>query len=204
MRKKFHLAVFAVAAAAGPFAPPVFSAGEAAAPAAPAPISMPQDPARRRMMDIMEELKNAKTPEQREAARARLEQAREQYRASHPVKELTPAEKEARRRELEEQLKKDPYRWRMYQLQQAMLDAKTKEERESLRAQLNSLRDARAAEAEAKLTPEQKAERQARQEKNARMQAELKPLMERMHEAKTDYERGALRVQVRDVIKKYR
>jgi hypothetical protein len=105
---------------------------------------------------------------------------------------------------MEEMLKKDPFRWEMYQLRQSMAGAKTPEERESYHSRMQALMASHAAEAEAKLTPEQRAAAQARQAKNVQMQAELKPLMEQLHEAKTDEARKVVRAQMLEVFKRYR
>lgn len=163
-----------------------------------------QDAYRQQMRSLMEELRNAKTDEARRSIYGRVRQAREQYRAAHPPKELTPAERDAQRQKMEETLKKDPFQWQLYQLRQSIGNAKTNEEREGLRAQMQALREKHAAEAEAKLTPEQRAERQARAEKNTRMQAELKPILERSHSATSIEERKTIRAQMREIFEKYR
>jgi len=167
-------------------------------------LNNPQDPYHQQMTGLMEELKNAKTPEQRKEIQGRMEQARKDYRAAHPVKEPTAAEKAANQQKLEEMLKKDPYRWQMYQLQQSMRSAKTPQERQTLQAQLKDLQAKHAAEAEAKLTPAQKAAAQARKEKNAQMQAEMKPLEDQMRAAKTPEAKKAVRAQMQEIFKKYR
>lgn len=164
----------------------------------------PQDAYQQKIKALMAELRNAKTTEQRSEISKRLLAAREEYRAAHPVIELTPAEKEARRLKMEENLKKDPYRWQLYQLHQSMMKAKTEEERKPLQAQLRELEAKHAAEAEAKLTPEQKAARQARQEKNEKMRAELKPLTDQLRSAKTDEARKSIQAQMQEIYKKYR
>ena len=152
----------------------------------------------------MDELRAAKTPEQRKEIQGRLDQARQAYRAAHPVKELTPAEKEARKQNMEAELKKDPYRWQIYQLQQSIRSARTPQERQPYQAQMKELRDKHAAEQEAKLTPGQRAAAQARKQKNEQMQAELKPLHEQLRAAKTPETRKAVHAQMEEVYKKYR
>lgn len=166
--------------------------------------SIPHDYYHQQMRSLMEEFKNATTVEQRKTAHEKMKQAREQYRAAHPVKELTPAEIEERRQKMEERLKKDSYRWQMHQLQQSMGNVKTSEERESIRAAIKELQAKHAAEVEAKLTPEQRVEIQARQAKNVQMEAELKPIREQMRAAKTDEERMNIHFQMREIFKKYR
>jgi len=153
---------------------------------------------------LIEELKNAKTPEQRNAIHARVKQAREQYRAAHPVKEPTPAEIEERRQKMEEMLKKDPFQWEMYQLRRSMSNSKTPEERESIRAKIKELQARHVAEEEAKLTPEQKAERQAREAKSRQMRAELKPLMEQLRAANTPEEHNPISARMREIFEKYK
>lgn len=156
------------------------------------------------MVGLMENFKNAKTDDQRKALHDQMRQAREDYRAANPVKELSPSEIAARRQKMEDTLKKDPFRWEMYQLRQSMAAAKTPEERKNFDAKVQALMTRHAAEAEAKMTPEQRAAAQERQAKNLQMQAELKPLEARMHAAKTDEERKSLRAQMREIFKKYR
>ncbi len=163
-----------------------------------------QDPYRQQMQGLMEEMRGATTKEQRDAVQVKMKQARDTYQAAHPVKELTAAEKAEQKQKMEEMLKKDPFRWQMYQLQQSMSAAKTQAERDTIRTQMQTLRTQHEAEEEAKLTPEQKAERAARAAKNAQMQAELKPIMEQMRSAKTEAERKAIHDQMQEVMKKYR
>jgi len=166
--------------------------------------SIPEEPYRQQMRELIGELRDAKTDDARKSVFARIQQAREEYRASHPVKELSPVEQAAQRQKLEGVLKKAPFQWEMYQLRRSMVNAKTPGERDSLRVRIQALREKRAAEAEAKMTPEQRAARQARQERNQRMQAELKPFMERSRSAKTPEERSAIRAQMREIFEKYR
>lgn len=197
--------IFGVFAAAVLFSSPAFAQGNAqdnnkGPDSAP---SVEQSAYHAQITGLMEEVMNAKTDEQRKAAHARMKQVREQYRAAHPAKELTPAEKEARRQKLEEMLKKDPFQWRMFQLRQTLSNAKTEEERANIQKQMDELRAKRIAEEEAKLTPEQKAARQVRQERNARMRTELKPLMEQLRAAKTSEERKPIHERMQEVFKKY-
>jgi len=168
-----------------------------------AAVARRQDPYRQQMSALMDELRAAKTPEQRKEIQGRMAQARQAYRVAHPVKELTPAEKAARQEQLEAGLKKDPYRWQVYQLQQSMLKAKTQQERQTYQEQIKNLQVRHAAEEEAKLTPEQRAAVQARKEKNAQMQAELKPLNEQLRAAKTTAERKEVQERMQAVLKKY-
>lgn len=159
---------------------------------------------RKQMRGLMEQFINAKTDKQRKEIHEQIRQAKVQYRAANPPKELTPAEIEARRQKMEEKLRKDPYRWEMFQLRQSMGNAKTREEQESYRTKMQALMAKHAAEAEAKLTPEQRAEAQARQEKNVQMHVELKPLIEQLHTATTDESRKNIRARMREIFKKYR
>lgn len=158
---------------------------------------------RKRMLSLMEELRNARTDEQRKELHTQIRQTREQYRAANPPKQLTPAEVDEQHRKLEEMLKKTPFRWEMHQLRQSMAGAKTQEERESYQVKLQALVARHAAEKEAKLTPEQRAAAKERQAKNEQLQAELKPLMDRLHSAKSIEDRKSVRAQMREVFKKY-
>ena len=205
MKQNIIIAVF-MSALAGTLALSSFAADSPVGTnhAQPANLNHQQDPYHQQMSGLMDELKNAKTPEQRKEIQGRMEQARKDYRAAHPVKELTPAEKAANQQKMEAELKKDPYRWQMYQLQQSMRNAKTPQERQTLQAQMKDLSSKHAAEEEAKLTPAQRAAAQARKEKNVQMQAEMKPLEERLRAAKTPEEKKAIHAQMQDIFKKYR
>ena len=158
----------------------------------------------RQIAGLIEELKNANTPEQHNDVHARMKQAREQYRAAHPIKEPTPAEIQERRQKMEEMRKKDPFQWEMYQLRRSLLSVKTLEERENIRAKMKALQVRHATEEEVKLTPEQKAERQARETKRLQMRAELKPLTDQLRAAKTYEERNPIRARMREIFEKYK
>ncbi|MCX5784988.1 MAG: hypothetical protein NTX59_04820 [Elusimicrobia bacterium] len=204
--KKIVTALLLLSALAGALA---LSAAAADAPAGtnhgqPPALNHPQDPYHQQMAGFMNELKNAKTPEQRKEIQGKMNQARQAYRAAHPVKELTSAEKAARQQKMEEMLKKDTYRWELYQLKQSMAKAKTPQERESYQVKIKDLMARHAAEQEAKLTPEQRSAAQARKEKNTLLQAELKPLNAQMRAAKTPEERKAIHVRMAEIVKKYR
>ncbi len=194
---------FAVLSAAILFAPSA-QAQTGSRGSTPRPSVESQDPYRQQMESLMRDMRNAKTPAERKAAHERLRQVEQQWRAAHPAKEPTAAEKEERRRRMEDRLKKDPDAWQMYQLHQSMVDAKTPEERKGIQEQIKALDGKRRAEAEAKLTPAQQAARQARQERAARMRAELAPLAESLGAAKTDSEKAAIRARMDEVLKKNR
>ena len=200
--RRIITSIFMLAALAGTLTLAAYAA-DAPAGTKPANLSRPQDLYQQQMMGLMTELKSAKTSEQRKEIQGRIDQARQAYRAAHPVKEPTAAEKAANQQKLEEMLKKDPYRWQLYQLQQSMRSAKTPQERQTCQAQLRNLQAKHAAEAEAKLTPAQRAAAQARKEKNAQMQAEMKPLKYQMRTAKTPEEKKAVRAQMQELFKKY-
>ena len=158
---------------------------------------------RMQMMDLMKKLKNTKTVEERKAVRVQMKQTREQYQTSHPIKELTVAEKDAQHQKTEETYKTNPFQWQMYQLRQSMVNAKTQDDQETIRAKIQNLRAQYKAEKEAKLTPEQKGIRQARQEKNTQMQTELKTYRIQMRAAKNEDERKTIRAQIKEILKKY-
>ena len=172
--------------------------------AQPSALNNQQDPHRQQMAGFMNELKNAKTPEQRKEIQGRIDEARKAYRPAHPAKEISPAEKAASRQKREEELKKDPYRWQVYQLRQSMMRSKTPSGRETYQAQIKDLHAKHAAEAEARLTPEQRVAAQARKQKDEQMQAELKPLHEQLRAAKTPEARKSIHAQAREILKKYR
>jgi hypothetical protein len=171
---------------------------------APAYLAAGEDDPRAQMVSLRDRLKSAGTPRERKDILGQIRRARPQRAAGQTAKAVVPEEAEARRRDREERIKKDPYQWKMYQLRQAMRAAKTREERETLGTRMQQLRAARAAETEAALTPEQRTKRLEQQKKRARLQAELRPLQESLHKAKTPEERSALRAQMRDIQKRYR
>lgn len=171
-----------------------------AAPATDAAKSVHRD----RMRALMEEFKSASTDAQRTAIHERMRQERAAYSAANPPKELSAAEQEARRLKMEEMLRKDPFRWEIYQLRRSMAAANSVTEKNNYQEKINTLMTRHAAEAEAKLTPEQRAKARERELKNAAMQQEILPLQEKLRAAKTQEERKALRAQIREVFKKYR
>ncbi len=71
---------------------------------------------------------------------------------SRPV----PVENDARTQQIEATLKDDPAQLQMFQLGQAIANAGTKEERVRLDAQMRDIQSKRAAQDEAKLTPERR------------------------------------------------
>lgn len=156
------------------------------------------------MHTLLEELQSSTSADSRRAVLDRIRGLRQEYRATHPVKEPAPAEREANKQKLEEMLKRDPFQWQIYKLRQSIVNAKSPEERERGRTQFDALRDKHAAEEEAELTPEQRVQRQARQEKSMRMQAELKPLMDRRRQAQTREERIVIHEEMREVFEKYK
>ncbi len=152
----------------------------------------------------MQEVRAAKSGEARSSIYERIRQLQEQYRAANPRTELPPAEIEVRRLKMEEMLKTDPFRWQMYKLRQSLASAKTAAESERILYKMRTLREKHDAEARAMMTPEQRAEQETRSQKYARMQAELKPLEDRMRESSTLEGRNAVRAQMLKVIEKYR
>lgn len=147
-----------------------------------------------------ERLKAAATPEARKAV---IEEMRKTSRGAAQAKPETPAQAGARHQKREEALKKDPERWQMYQLRQALRSASTDQERENIRRQLAGLSAKRAAAAETAQTPEQRAARARREADREALQRELAPLRERLHTAGSAAERDSLREAIRQVSKKY-
>jgi len=156
------------------------------------------------MRRLHESLRIAQTNEERKSIQAQIRELFDQERAAHPPKKLNPEEIAARKIKLEEQLKKDPVGWQRYQLMEQMRSAKTMEERKGIETQIRKLDEQAQAAAEAKLTPEQRAARQVRQEKIARMRQEMKPLFESLRNARTNAERKAIEEQIRAIEGKHR
>ena len=152
---------------------------------------------------LMEGLEHA-SAEQRKEIPVQMRKVSEEYRAANPPKELAREEIEARKQQMEEMLKKDPYQWDMYQLQQSMAKAKSQEERGGYHSRIQALAAKHTVEEDYKFTPEQRAEAQMRQEKNTRLRAELKPLLEQLHTAHVSTDRKAIHAQVLTALEKYR
>ena len=161
-----------------------------------------QDSYLRQMRNLMGVLQHAKTDEQHKEIAQRMRQESEDYRASNPAKPLTAEEIETRRQTMMEMLKKDPFWWEMYQVRQSMSKAVTQAEREDYNLKIQRLIVKHAAEENARLTPEQRAEAQMRQTKNVRLRSELKPLLEQLHVAKSTTERKTLHAQIMEILGK--
>lgn len=157
-----------------------------------------------RMRELLREFRAAQTDEQRKTIYEEMRRARAEYRAASPSPQLSRAEIEARRAKFEEKLKTDPYRWEMYQLRQAMAGATDQKTREEYQVRIKAITDRRAAEMQAKLTPEQRVQSADRARKSEQMQMEMKPLTERLRAASSPEERKSIRAQIREVFEKYK
>lgn len=157
-----------------------------------------------RMRTLVQEFRAAQSDDRRKAIYEEMRRARAEYRAANPAPQLSQAEIDSRRAKFEEKLKTDPYRWEMYQLRQAMAGAADQKTREAYQDRIKALMDRHAAEMQAKLTPEQRAQSAARARKNEQMQAELKPLTERLRAASSPEERKSIRSQIREIFRKYK
>lgn len=156
------------------------------------------------IMGLAKELSSAGTDEESRSIHERLRQTREQYHLSHPGIELKPGGKEALRQKMEEALKTDPFQWLMHQLRYSLKGARTREGRDAIRAQMRNLRVKRATDEEAGLTPEQKTERSALQEKHSHIRAEVEPINAQYRAAKTPEERKSIRAIIQTISEKYR
>ena len=157
-----------------------------------------------RMVSLMEDLKRTGTIEQRKEISKQMRQASAEYRLANPPKALTPIEIEARRQKVEEMLKRDPFQWEIYQLHQARMGAATLEERQSYDVRIHALIFKHAADEEAKLTTEQRADLQVGRAKNIEMRSELNPLLKRLHEARASGERKVIHTQILQILERYR
>ncbi len=109
----------------------------------------------------------------------------------------------AKRKAWLEEMRKDPLRMELYRLREALRTAKGAAEKETLRLRIYELTVKQAAEAEARLTPEQKAERAERRRKKEAERAELAPLLARLKAAGTPEERAAVMALIKEVRSRY-
>lgn len=161
-------------------------------------LSAERDAHSKKVRDLALRIKNAANREEKDALNAQLRSLLEER------SQKIAQERETRKAAQLEELKKDPYRLELFQLQEGMRNAKTPEERETIKKKMSDLRARRSAEEEARLSPEERATRAEKAKRGETLDAETKPLYESLKAAKTEEERRVLLEKIKTVREKYR